>query len=63
MVTTAYIAVGVSVIVGLVIGLFVSPKRKAHKGEDESMPLTVDNSDKIAELQDHIRFYSRGGVR
>lgn len=55
MVTTTYIALGVSVIVGLVIGLFVSPKRKAHKGEKENMPLTVDNSDTIAELQDHIR--------
>lgn len=53
--TIAYIAVGVAVIVGLVIGLLVSPKRKAHKGENENMPPTVDNSDTIAELQNHIQ--------
>ena len=53
--TIAYIAVGVAVIIGLVIGLLVSPKRKAHKGENENIHPTADNSDTIAELQDHIQ--------
>ena len=46
--TIAYISIGVAALIGLLIGLIISHQKK-------KMPLNADNSDVIAELQNHIQ--------
>lgn len=51
--TVAYLAIGISAIIGLVTGIVISPKRKSHKGEEDNGLFAKDNS--TMELQEQIQ--------